>query len=363
MKTDELESTSRKALRRLFQAERSAENTSPQDVAIRHKLIVGLVTQFGKEFRRAFIAFVLEDMRARADIIIAWLYSSFPKTWAAITSLFTKFTQIAHNLSCCFNITTLLREYTIEQGYVWKGLTPENYGYDNCLQYILHGVFKKLEPGDRILSKVLLDCPEITEGALTMIKSFCENPEWLEVSVSTVHELLLKRANLRTQNTAVRELAITKCKDLFAVPSLSTPLEDFATTILTRLIAENPVHACSAEDTDLPAGPYDKDAEWSDESIKSCLHLFLALLPLKPRMVHGLAEVYRESSSAIKRTILRMVEAPVSQIGMKCKEILQLIENGPKGSETLVTRILHILTESELPTKELVVMVIRWLLR
>ena len=58
----------------------------------------------------------------------------------------------------------LLREYTIDQGYVWKGLTPENYGYDNCLQYILHGVFKKLEPGDRILSKVLLDCPEITEG-------------------------------------------------------------------------------------------------------------------------------------------------------------------------------------------------------
>ena len=52
-----------------------------------------------------------------------------------------------------------------------------------------------------------------------------------------------------------------------------------------------------------------------------------------------------------------MVEAPVSQIGMRCKEILQLIENGPKGSETLVTRILHILTESEQPTKELVAMV------
>ena len=34
----------------------------------------GLVTQFGKDFRRAFISFALEDMRARADIIIAWLY-------------------------------------------------------------------------------------------------------------------------------------------------------------------------------------------------------------------------------------------------------------------------------------------------
>ena len=40
-------------------------------------------------------------------------------------------------------------------------------------------------------------------------------------------------------------------------------------------------------------GPYDKDSQWTEESIRSCLHLFLALLPLKPRMIHGLAEVYR----------------------------------------------------------------------
>ena len=37
----------------------------------------GIVTQFGKDFRRAFIAFVLEDMRARCDIIIAWLYREY----------------------------------------------------------------------------------------------------------------------------------------------------------------------------------------------------------------------------------------------------------------------------------------------
>ena len=42
---------------------------------------------------------------------------------------------------------------------------------------------------------------------------------------------------------------------------------------------------------------------------------------------------------------------------MKSKEILQLIESGPKGSETLVTRVLHILTENETPSKELVTMV------
>ena len=271
------------------------------------------------------------------------------------------------------NSTTLFprppREYVLEQGYVWRGLTPDSYGYEQCLQYVLHGLYRKLEPGDRLFTKILLESPEITEGAINMIKSFCENNDWLEVGITTLYELLLRRSNLRSQmldvllgltmntNDKIRDLAIEKCKELFVIPGLAMPLEDFATTILTRLIAENPVHACSAEDTELPVGPYDKDSQWTEDSIRSCLHLFLALLPLKPRMIHGLAEVYRESSSLIKRIILRMVETPVSMIGMHSKEVLQLIESGPKGSETLVTRVLHILTENQPPSKELVVMV------
>ena len=335
MKPDELESVSRKTLRRLFQAERLADSNNTVTTPIRHKLIVGLVTQFGKDFRRAFISFVLEDMKARSDIIISWLY----------------------------------REYALEQGYVWRGLTPENYGYEQCLQYILHGICRKLQPGDRLFTKILLEAPEVSDSAVSMIKSLCNNPDWIEVGLSTMYELLIKRVNLRTKlldvllgltmvsDEHVRKLSIEKCENLFHITPLSAPLEDFATTILTRLIAENPVQACSAEDADLPPGPYDKDTKWTEESIKSCLYLFLALLPLKPRMVHGLAEVYTESSSMIKRIILRMVEEPVSKIGMKCKEILQLIEEGPKGAETLVTRVLHILTENEAPSKELVAMV------
>ena len=69
-------------------------------------------------------------------------------------------------------------------------------------------------------------------------------------------------------NEKIRDLAIEKCKDLFVIPGLAMPLEDFATTILTRLIAENPVHACSAEDTELPVGPYDKDSQWTEDSIR-----------------------------------------------------------------------------------------------
>ena len=46
-----------------------------------------------------------------------------------------------------------------------------------------------------------------------------------------------------------------------------------------------------------------------------------------------------------KRGILRLLEGPISKMGMDSSELLALVESCPKGSETLITRIIHILTE------------------
>lgn len=43
--------------------------------------------------------------------------------------------------------------------------------------------------------------------------------------------------------------------------------------------------------------------------------------------------------------VLRLVEGPVRSLGMGSPQLLALVENCPKGAETLVTRIIHILTE------------------
>lgn len=47
----------------------------------------------------------------------------------------------------------------------------------------------------------------------------------------------------------------------------------------------------------------------------------------------------------MKRIVLRLVEGPVRSLGMGSPQLLALVESCPKGSETLVTRIIHILTE------------------
>ena len=58
-----------------------------------------------------------------------------------------------------------------------------------------------------------------------------------------------------------------------------------------------------------------------------------------------LAVVYVQANADIKRRILRMVEGPVEGMGMESPELLKLVETCPKGAETLLIRIIHILTD------------------
>ena len=58
-----------------------------------------------------------------------------------------------------------------------------------------------------------------------------------------------------------------------------------------------------------------------------------------------LAQVYVKTGPDIKRCILRVLETPVKGMGMDSPELLKLVETCPKGAETLVTRVIHILTD------------------
>lgn len=62
-------------------------------------------------------------------------------------------------------------------------------------------------------------------------------------------------------------------------------------------------------------------------------------------LMFRLARVYVATAPDVKRTILRLLEQPVRGMGMNSPELLSLVEQCPKGAETLVTRVIHILTD------------------
>ena len=72
--------------------------------------------------------------------------------------------------------------------------------------------------------------------------------------------------------------------------------------------------------------------------------LLLYSISLPPALA-SLANVYVKTVNEAKRGILRLLEGPVGLMGMDSPQLLALVHNTPKGSETLITRIIHILTE------------------
>lgn len=68
-------------------------------------------------------------------------------------------------------------------------------------------------------------------------------------------------------------------------------------------------------------------APWTEETVRQCLYLYLSLLPLNHRLVHELAAVYTEAIADIKRSVLRVIEQPVS-INLKTKHLYAELVSG-----------------------------------
>ena len=56
--------------------------------------------------------------------------------------------------------------------------------------------------------------------------------------------------------------------------------------------------------------------------------------------------VYTGTTAAVKRILLKLIDASVRALGMDSPELLELVLECPHGSETLVIRTLYILTET-----------------
>lgn len=148
----------------------------------------------------------------------------------------------------------------------------------------------------------------------------------------------------------IRDCAIGHVLELHKRPNLKKPIEEFARKTLEYLRYQQP--------NDHLFGPHQGRLEggdnWNDDVVKACLMPYVSLMPANGDLVHDLAKVYVQTSPDIKRIILRFIEGPIRTMGMDNPDLLKLVEECPKGSETLVTRVIHILTDKEPPSVQLV---------
>ncbi|KAK2839461.1 hypothetical protein Q5P01_013201 [Channa striata] len=317
-----IEKLTSKAIKRILHSEKAITQSGMSHVRV--KLLSRLVTQFDGMMKEDVLEFILEDIRTRSDLAFSLLY----------------------------------QEYNTYLSQLPTGLLDS---YDHCLYTLLSGLQEKPERGDGLFTKLVLEAPIITESALEVIRRYCEDESRVYLGMTTLKELIIKRPSRQFQylhvlldlssheKEKVRTTALGFLKRMYEKDQLRDYIEKFALNYMQLLVHPNPPSLLFGADKDTEVA-----APWTEETVRQCLFLYLSLLPLNHRLVHELASVYTEAIADIKRSVLRAIEQPIRGMGMNSPELLLLVENCPKGAETLVTRCLHILTDKVPPSPELV---------
>ncbi|XP_045909775.1 symplekin [Micropterus dolomieu] len=318
----QIEKLTSKAVKRILHSEKAIAQSGMSHVRV--KLLSRLVTQFEGMMKEDVLEFILDDIRTRSDLAFSLLY----------------------------------QEYNTYLSQLPSGLLDS---YDHCLFTLLSGLQEKPEQRDGLFTKLVLEAPIITESALEVIRRYCEDESRVYLGMTTLKELIIKRPSRQFQylhvlldlssheKEKVRTTALAFLKRMYDKDQLRDYIEKFALNYMQLLVHPNPPSLLFGADKDTEVA-----APWTEETVRQCLFLYLSLLPLNHRLVHELASVYTEAIADIKRSVLRAIEQPIRGMGMNSPELLLLVENCPKGAETLVTRCLHILTDKVPPSPELV---------
>lgn len=294
--------------------------------------------------RDTVLAYLMSDLRSNVDTALAWLFEEY-----SIMQVKRSFSNFVFFLYFAFQgfarVPPLRREGKIDDSY-----------------NLLLCSFISISSNDAlILSRLLLEAPMVTEEALQEIKAVCRDERRSGWALGLLRDLTIRKPPKQLtflnallcyttyESNIVREHAIGHVLELHKRPELRLVIEEFARMNLEFLkLLKPPESLCGIDQGRL------KSEVWTDDFIKASLLCYVSLLPANGSLIHDLAKIYVQTNADIKRIILRLIESPVRSMGMDSSDLLKLVEECPKGSETLVTRVIHILTDKGHPSVQLV---------
>ncbi|XP_046384169.1 symplekin [Ischnura elegans] len=323
------------AVGRILRAERSCATLSGVS-PVRNKILTVIAAQFDENVGDAVRDFILEDLKNRTDLAFAWLYEEY----------------------------SFMQGFSRMPSFLRTQINPPEWAYNRLLCGMIQSLLEKQDAKDRdvLISRLYLEAPLITEEATELLRQLCGDCNRASVGLGLLQELVVRRPprhlvylNLLLVYTAhehgdIRTKAIEGVVGLYERAELRSIIEEYAIFYLGFLRLPQPPVVLFGEDRGRP----NIETQWSEDIVKVCLYLYLALLPINENLIHELARVYVQTVADVKRVILRLLEAPVRGMGMDSPQLLTLVEECPKGAETLVTRVIHILTDKTSPSAELV---------
>ncbi|KAA3677209.1 symplekin [Paragonimus westermani] len=236
--------------------------------------------------------------------------------------------------------------------------SPDDLGCLSFYDCLLIDILQRLAHPDvrqSYFGRFLVEAPLLTAGALSVLKRYCWTVSQTHYGFQVLRTLIElrpvgQREDLLTmllnfcavEDAEVRQAALAATRELVALDSdWKEHIESFAVNTLKKLLRPRPTADIFPFNTHsiIPSN-------WNDETCQACAHLLLGLMPQSPQLMQQLAEVYVGASPDVKRCILRMVDVPIREIGLYSVALHNLVDQCPVGAETLITRMIHLLTDS-----------------
>ncbi|KAH8383214.1 hypothetical protein KR009_007345 [Drosophila setifemur] len=313
------------AVRRILNSERQCIKGGV--ASRRRKLVTVIAATFPDNVRYGIMEFIMEDVKQRIDLAFSWLFEEY----------------------------SLLQGFT-RHTYVKTENRPDH-AYNELLNQLILGIGERCELKDKIilLRRVYLEAPILPEDAIGHLVQLSLVDEFTQHGLELIKELAVLRPPRKNrfvrallnfsvhERADLRERSLAHLVTLYHVHKiLPARIDEFATEWLKFLEQESPPAAVFSQDFGRPTA----EAAWREDTAKVCLGLALTLLPYKPQVyVENVCQVFASTSAELKRTILRSLDIPIKKLGVEDPTLLQLIEDCPKGMETLVIRVIYILTE------------------
>ncbi|CAH2090114.1 unnamed protein product [Euphydryas editha] len=327
------------AIGRILRAEKEA--TIGGAAQIRSKFITIFASSYTSDIRDLVLNYILEDPLNRIDLALSWLYE----------------------------------EYAFMQGFNRHPTTLQpklhekhDENYNQLLCALITQISERGDPimeanKDMLLRKVYMEAPVVTDEAIDYLKHLITEDKSSSLALEILEELSIMRpprshkyvaalvCHVLSENEEIRDVTLKACIKIFkqGTEAAKKVIEKHALLYLGFISLSTPPQ-------ELFGNRY-INRPWSDDLYKICLNLVMALFPEKEELIMEIGRVYGCAGAEAKRCVLRALEAPL-RAALSAAPLRPafeaLLRDCPRGAETLLTRLVHILTDKAAPSAELV---------
>lgn len=299
----------------------------------RKKIISVFASTFMPNVRALIMDYIMDDIVKRMDLAFMWIFEEY-----SLLQGFSRYSYVKteHKHDYAYNL--LLTEIVMK--FLNRG--PE---------------FRERES---LIKRIYLEAPLVTDESLKILVDMADVEGMEDCSLVLIKDLLIRRPpkeefyleNLLRftvhSKEAIREKAVENVMCVYCMHKiLIEEIEKYAIKWVSFLEKPAPPKDMLKLLTSEDGEDIENKRPWDESIVKLCLNLFLTLLPSNEKLIHNLCDVYIAIPSPdTKRVILRSIEAPLMKFKFESKELFKVIDTCAKGSETIVTRIIHVMTEN-----------------